>query len=130
MKEKRDRCAIAVAEEQETDPRTIWADGSKTKDGIAGEEIVAYDLGQDPPERVLVGKGGVGGGKRSNPRHTYGARVRLHFARPRTPGRTATIFQLGTRWEAFSAELVAIRRGLQLLAEGRGEGTEYTIFTG
>ena len=44
------------------------------------------------------------------------------------PGRSATIFRLGNRQVAFNAELIALRRSLQLVIEKREEAV-YNIFT-
>lgn len=74
-------------------------------------------------KRGRLGRGRGGGGSR-----TYGTRTRSHLARSRMPGRSATTFRLGNRQVAFNAELIALRRGLQLAIEKREEAV-YTIFT-
>ena len=42
---------------------------------------------------------------------------------------STTSLRMGGRQEAFDAEPMALRAGLQLIAERREEGASYTVFT-
>ena len=81
-----------------------------------------------PPERIFRTRRSIGKDKGGRSARSYDARTRSFLSRPKPRGWTATTFRLG-RQQAFDAELEAVTRGLQLLAEGREIGASYTIFT-
>lgn len=129
FKNQRNKAAIAKAEEHAEDPRAVWTDGSSIEGGRSAGAVVTYELGVNPLARACVNRVGMLGIGRSRGRTVTYAWAGSHLAKPTASRWTATTFCLAGRQEAFDAELAALTRGIQPIAERREEGASYAVFT-
>lgn len=141
QREERDRTAIMEASRWETDPYTLWTDGSALPSGVSAAAVVGHISQQSSQEKgrgrqIISGGNHLGstqrkesGGGRDKRSQTYGEMTRSIRTIDRDGGFRAEAWSLGAQSSSFDAELAALVRAVEICALDAEEGRVFRVFT-